>query len=291
LKTLFENEINKFTIFKDETKINLDYIPPKLLHREKEISYLWNHFKILISSPKLASPSVLITGKNGVGKTVLVKTFGIKIEKLAKIYNVKLKFIHINCKIEASAYQIILKLLESINISIPHRGFSFYELFDLLKNELEIRDQTLLITLDEIDSLKRKDYKLLYSLLKFNENKINSKHLISIIAISNDLKFINNIDGDIKGIFLTHNIKIKPFSQKELFDILKDRVNEAFFIGSVPDQIIKKISEWCAPKNDIKIALNILKTVGKIAEQSNSFNINSNFLNKAFQNFEKICVY
>jgi len=286
LENFIEEELSRHSIFKDEAKLNLEYIPEKLLHREKEFLTLSRYFKILLLRPNAISPRILITGKNGIGKTSLTKRFGNLFVQRAKKMYVKLEYVHINCRIEKNAYQIILKVLKRIKIPISERGFSFYELLKLLINEIEIRDLGLILTLDEIDYLKKNDYKLIYDLLKFNDDKINPKQRISIIAIANSSKIIEKFDNNLKSIFLPHKIKFRPYSNQEIFDILKERANEAFYIGTVSDQIIKQISKVCTPSGDIRVALDLLRKVGKVAEKNRSFKITQDFLNDVLEDYK-----
>ncbi|RLI00337.1 cell division control protein Cdc6, partial [Candidatus Bathyarchaeota archaeon] len=51
------------TVFKDEGKLSLDYVPPHLPHREKELKILATTFKPLISSPGKILPRVIIRGQ------------------------------------------------------------------------------------------------------------------------------------------------------------------------------------------------------------------------------------
>ena len=72
---LFEELLNRPSIFKDESKLDLDYVPESLPHRNKELSLLSQLFLILLTNPNLISRKILIIGKTGIGKTVTVKLF------------------------------------------------------------------------------------------------------------------------------------------------------------------------------------------------------------------------
>ena len=64
----FEALLQKPSLFKEENKLDINYIPDFLPHREKELSLLSQLFLTLITNPNLMSRKILITGKTGVGK-------------------------------------------------------------------------------------------------------------------------------------------------------------------------------------------------------------------------------
>ena len=97
---IFEDLLNKACIFKDERKLDMNFIPDELPHRNKELSLLSQLFLTLLTNPNEISRKILVTGKTGIGKTVTVKLFGTLLIEAAKKKNISINYIHVNCRKE-----------------------------------------------------------------------------------------------------------------------------------------------------------------------------------------------
>lgn len=49
---ILDEELKKQTIFKDESKLSMDYVPVFLPHRNEELRLLAHFFKIVIERPE-----------------------------------------------------------------------------------------------------------------------------------------------------------------------------------------------------------------------------------------------
>ena len=145
----FEELLKKPSIFKDESKLDINFIPKKLPHRSKELSLLSQLFLALITKPNSVSRKILITGKTGIGKTVTVKSFGDILERISKKRNLKIKFLHVNCRKERTSYKVLNTIIQLLDKKFPKRGYSSQDLLDILIDLLKHQDLHLLIALDE----------------------------------------------------------------------------------------------------------------------------------------------
>ena len=93
----FEDLLRKLPIFKDESKLDINFVPKILLHKEKELSLLSQLFLTLITNPNSVSRKILIIGRTGIGKTATVKCFGEMLMNAADKRDIKINYIHINC--------------------------------------------------------------------------------------------------------------------------------------------------------------------------------------------------
>jgi cell division control protein 6 len=64
------------SIFKDESKLDINYIPAKLPHREAQQRLLMEFFSFILYYPERMSQRVILTGDVGTGKTALAQHFG-----------------------------------------------------------------------------------------------------------------------------------------------------------------------------------------------------------------------
>jgi Cdc6-like AAA superfamily ATPase len=86
------------SVFKDESKLDINYVPQHLLHRKLQLNLLNQFFRFAVESPGKMTQRALIIGRIGAGKTVLAQHFGLNITKEAKHRNINLNYIHINCR-------------------------------------------------------------------------------------------------------------------------------------------------------------------------------------------------
>ncbi|MHA1230688.1 MAG: ORC1-type DNA replication protein [Candidatus Helarchaeota archaeon] len=263
---LFEEELNKPTIFKDESKLSINYIPQLLPHREKELKYLVNEFRVLIEHPMKANRKVLITGPVGTGKTAIAKLFGQMLKEAADRRNLNIYYHHINCR-RNRTYSLILKnIILSFYPAIPSRGYSPEELLEILKEILVKEKKYLVLTLDELDYMINKS-PILYDLTRLMDEEFNSDQYISLIIITRNTSFLHLLDDSTRSTLQNTRIVLEKYNADQLFDILAERSKEAFYEGSVSNEVLEQIAESSAEYGDARYALELLRVSGKVANQ------------------------
>lgn len=280
----FEELLRKPSIFKDESKLDINYIPEELPHREKELSLLSQLFLTLITNPNSISRKILITGKTGIGKTVTVKLFGYILKKASKKRNISIKYIHINCRKERSSYKVLIKIIRSINKSFPQRGYSAQDLLEIIIEYSNKYDLHLLIVLDELSYLIKKGEDLIYSLTRINDDSINSRQRLSIIGIVRDISCLNNLDPSTLSTLQRNIINFDKYSKEEIFTIIKYRADLSLTQNAISDDLIEMISEIIFKNGDIRYGLNILWRAAKIAESKNQKYITAECIRAGNQN-------
>ena len=86
------------SVFKDEAKLDINYIPQKLPHREKEHRLLMEFFSFILRYPERMAQRVIITGDVGTGKTALAQHFGANLTSEANKRSIKFRYVHVNCR-------------------------------------------------------------------------------------------------------------------------------------------------------------------------------------------------
>jgi cell division control protein 6 len=123
------------------------------------------------------------------------------------------------------------------------------------------------IILDEVDKLKGDE--ALYNLSRINSDLKNSK--ISIVGLSNDLKFTEFLDPRVKSSLGEENMIFPPYDAGELKDILNQRVDIALRIGCVEEDVVPLCSALAAQEHgDARRALDLLRMSAELAERSKS---------------------
>jgi len=145
----------------------------------------------------------------------------------------------------------------------------------------------LILILDEIDQLVHKaGDEILYNLTRINSDIEDTQ--ISLIGISNDLKFSNNLDPRVKSSLSEEELVFPPYNAVQLQDILRKRCDLAFSKGILEPGVIEKCAAYAANEHgDARRALELLRVAGEIAERENSQKIKINHLDSAEDKIER----
>ncbi|MEM4369322.1 MAG: AAA family ATPase, partial [Desulfurococcaceae archaeon] len=212
-------------IFANREILHPDYIPDTLPHREREIAKL---AEILVVSAKGEKPSnVFLYGLTGTGKTVVAKYVVKKLTEKVATLGVKLNYAYVNTRKVDTAYKVFSQVASSIGLRVPHTGLALSEIYRRYVNALDSWGGLHIVILDEIDYfVKKNGDDVLYRLLRINEDLSRAK--VSIIGITNNLYFVENLDPRVKSSLGEEEIVFTPYNAEQLFTILKQRAEKAF---------------------------------------------------------------
>lgn len=281
----FEDLLRKLPIFKDESKLDINFVPRILLHREKELSLLSQLFLTLITNPNSVSRKILIIGRTGIGKTATVKRFGEMLINAAEKREIKINYIHINCRKERTSYKVLIKIIRILVKNFPKRGYSPQDLLEIIVEYIENQNLHLLIVLDELSYLINKNDDLIYSLTRINDDAINNKQYVSIIGIAREISCLNNLDVSTMSTLQRNIVKFQPYSKEQLFEILNYRISLSFKENIISEDIIEMVSKLVYENGDVRFGLNLLWRAGRIAENQNLNYINSECIRLGNQEF------
>lgn len=252
-------------IISDLTKLDFDFVPDKLVHRDDQMKQMFSAFKTAVEIG--SAQKMLLTGGVGTGKSVLSKRFCLDFQDWAKTKGKRVEFVIVNCRTRNTSNSVLLKILEKFQPHFPDRGFSNIEMLEILRKDISKDGIVLIVLLDEVDVLiKKSGSDLLYSLSRFNdESTSGSKPGISLILISQ--KQIHDFmdPATISTIKRTNQIRFDKYSKSELRDILVQRVGLAFFPGTVDDDIVEFIADVASDLGDARFAIELLENAGRIA--------------------------
>lgn len=284
----FEKFLEKEPIFKNKRVLQSDYTPESLKHREDSINQI---AEVLAPSLRLDKPSNLfLYGKTGTGKTVTVRYTTKQINEVANKKGIPLKIIYINCKLKKVAdteYRLVAELVRKLGSDVPATGLPTEEVYKAFFRIVDNDKQNLILVLDEIDQLVEKiGDEILYSLTRIN-SELN-KAQVSIIGISNDLIFANNLDPRIKSSLSEEEIVFPPYNALQLKDILNLRAKIAFMPDVVSAGVIEKCAAYAAREHgDARRALELLRVAGEIAERKGFSRIEIQHIDDAEHKIEK----
>lgn len=214
----------------------------------------------------MVSRKVLLTGDIGVGKTVTVKYFGQMLTEAAAKRDLNIDYFHINCRKERTGYKILIKVMKHFEENFPNRGHSYQDIVDALSDILNRKNIHMVLVLDELNYLIKKNDDIIYTLTRLNDESINTTQRISIIGIVRDISCLNNLDDSTLSTLQRNIIRFNKYTKNEIIEILKSRAKVAIRPNIVDDEIFSMISDMIYKKGDIRIALELLWASIKIAE-------------------------
>lgn len=257
------------SVFKDETKLDINYVPRRLPHREKEHRLMMEFFNFLLHSPERMTQRVIITGEVGTGKTVLAQRFGANITLEANKRGVNFRYLHVNCREYRGKLFLILQRAVSVFCpNFPKRGYSAEEALETLMQSLDEEDAYMILALDEFDSLvEQEGSEAVYKLTRLQEMRPEKPQRISLISILRNLKSIERLDDSARSTLQRNIIKLERYPKDQLADILNDRIAMAFEPSTVSEDTVDLLAELSVSESgNARFAIELLWRAGKYAD-------------------------
>lgn len=290
--TIFQQYIRSKSIFKgDKDVLRPSYIPDELPHREEQLNQLAS---ILVTALEGQRPSnVLLFGKTGTGKTACMKYIGKEIERADSGLK-KVQFIYMNCEVVDTQYGVLQNIgnrfIENFEERIPFTGWSTERVYNILREKIDEEKRVIVIALDEIDQLVAKSGDdVLYHLCRINDDLQNAK--VSVIGISNDLRFMEFLDPRVKSSLSEEKMVFPPYNAEQLKDILEQRSKLVFDEGVLEPSVIPLCAALAAQEHgDARRALDLLRVAAEIAERNHMPVVTESDVVKAKNKIELDCV-
>lgn len=283
---LFEDENLRFrySVFKDEAKLDINYIPQHLPHREKEHRLLTEFFSFILQFPEKMTQRVIVTGDIGTGKTALCHRFGANMTVEANKHGVKFRYIHVNCREYRGKLALILQ--HAVNVlmpTFPKRGFSAEELLGTLLQKLDEEKAHLILALDEFDALvENEGADAVYNLTRLQEMRSGQPQRVSFIFIMRDLEATKRLDDSARSTLQRNVIRLEKYGKEQLVDILNERVNLAFEPATVPEDVVLLAADIAQNENgNARFAIELLWRAGKYADAEDQGVVTPDCLRKA----------
>ena len=287
MANVFEQILEKETVFKDRNLITPHYTPRELPFREAQIKEISEILSGLINSLKVNN--LFLYGKTGTGKTSTVRHVISDLLDYANKKDSKINAIYINCRNHSTKYRALLKCLKELYPNENFLGFSAGFVHEKLIDYIKENKNSVAVVLDEIDKLKELD-DLVYALTRANDEF--EKGSISVIGISNNLMFKDRLDPRTKSSLCEKEIVFSPYNAEELKEILIQRVKLAFKENTVSDSAINLASAIAAKESgDARTALMLLLRAGEISDKKEKKTVSEEEIFEAKKSVEEEIIF
>jgi cell division control protein 6 len=176
----------------------------------------------------------------------------------------------------------VLALTNHFDKGFPDRGFSVPEMLDIIKKHLIKGHIHYFVILDEVDVLLRKSGPdLIYLLTRFEEEELRDQGSINLILVS-QVNVLELMDEASLSTFKASNIiTFDRYKERELHDIISQRVDLAFHPHTVDEEVIGQMAAITSETGDARRAIDLLEKSGQLAEEEANEYVNVEHVRKA----------
>ena len=289
---LLDDATSGRSILKKRDVLHFTFIPETILHRDNELAKVT---QALLPILKKSRPSnLLVYGKPGTGKTLVVKTILSKIQKRVEKSDFPIKLVYTNAKDETTLYGLLVSFGRQLGLKtqkeLPATGLSISGVFNRLLDIIQKNSTNAVFVIDEIDYLAELISKtgkdILYNLTRANE-RLKSGSL-TLIGISNDLTFKERLDPRVLSSLSEEEIVFTNYTMEQIKEILLDRIKTAFIQGTVETAAINLCAAMAGQEHgDARRAIDLLRVAGELAEREQSETVKEDHIRRASQKMEE----
>jgi cell division control protein 6 len=284
-------------LIKNSNILRHDYIPDKILHRDGQQELVTQSLIPLYQ--KSIPPNLLVYGKPGTGKTLVVKKVLKQIQNRVDKNAYRIKIVFTNAKDQSNLYNVLVDLGRQLGLKskkttddklwLPSTGLSISEVFNRILYTIEKNKINTVFVIDEIDHLAKlvdktgKD--ILYSITRANLKLKNGS--LSLVGISNDVSFKDQLDPRVISTLSEEEIVFPAYNTNEIKEILEDRIPLAFDENIVTQGALNLCASMaCKQHGDARRAIKLLNVAGKTAELNQDNSITDKHVRLAAQRIE-----
>lgn len=264
--------------------VNRDLVEPDTIIDEDRIVGRDDQLQSVVSflKPTLQGnrpPNMLLYGPAGTGKSLIIGAVTEQIIELCQSKGERFGVVGINCQpintLDQAVYELVQTVAQDAGVEpgVPETGVStrrkYRRLYELINDHYD----SVIFVLDEIDLLigRRASDEPAYSKLLYQLSRASNtdeiKGRVSVAALTNDPKFMENLDGRAESSFNPRDIYFPDYDATQLREILRNR-RDAFREGALDDDVIPLVAAFAAQSHgDARKAIDFFRGAGDLADE------------------------
>lgn len=275
--TLFETK--KGSVFEDAAWLQPLSDPPGGLPlcRDDILKLMASHVSEVFRTGR--ARNLFIWGPPGTGKTLCAQYLLKEIQKHAEATKAMVATAYVNAGRTRNPYCTMLEIVKQFDSTVPDAGWQLFRLKRAFENVL--KDRAVVVAIDEVESIlfKEKEPVVYY---------LNRQPRTTLILISNKLSQITQLPERSLSTLQPNPLYLEPYTQAEIFKILKARAARAFKPDAIADELLETVAKTTENLADIRLGLSILLTAGQLAEQAGRVRINRGDIESATKDAQTI---